>query len=70
MSKPNTLPSTVTDPEIVAKRVEDLHADALFDEGDVVLGPMSEQHYLLGLAALEQAKAHFTLANYFAVRKD
>ncbi len=40
--------------------VNDVHADALF----------GEDGYLLAVAALEQAKAHFKLADYFLMRKD
>lgn len=66
----------VQDPEGVAMRVEALHTDALFNEDEqdekpaVLLTPFAEQHYLLGLAALDQAKAHFRLSNYFLIRKD
>lgn len=62
--------TAVTDPEIIHDRVEKIRADALFDGGDVVLGPFSEQHYLAALACLEQAKAHLRLCSIFIMRKE
>lgn len=62
--------SNVTDPEELVKATSALLTNALFDEGDTVLTPLAEQHYMLALAALESAKAHFTLAQYFLSRKD
>lgn len=57
-------------PSDLAEAAGKLHDDALFDDGDTVLTPMAEQHFLLGVSALDQAKAHFKLAEYFASRKD
>lgn len=59
-----------------AKAIEKLRTDALFgtDASDAVpdkgLGPMSEQYYLLALAALDQAHRFATIAEYHRMRKD
>ena len=58
------------DPDDLEKRVEELRNDALFDEGDTVLTPIAEQHYLLAVSALETAMRHFKLAGYWLSRKD
>jgi hypothetical protein len=60
------------DPEALAKACETLRVDHLFNErieNGVVLGPIAEQHYLLALAALEQAARFAKLANYYAMRR-
>lgn len=54
----------------LANEAEKLANDALFGEGSTVLPPMAEQHFLLAIAALNQAQAHFKLANYHLIRKD
>jgi hypothetical protein len=67
--------SAVIDPEVLHKDVDDMYLKAVFGVDDenapvVVLGAFSEQHYLLALAALETARAHFALAHTFTLRKD
>lgn len=69
MSK-RAIETTVTDPETLSERCDALRSDALFDDGDTVLGPISEQHYLAAVAALEQAKTHFALAAVYVMRKE
>lgn len=59
-----------THPEDLAKQIEALRHTALCDVDDSLLGPMSEQHYLLAIAALEQAQRYATLASYHLMRKD
>lgn len=54
------------------KATEKLHSD-IHSSNEIKgeeLGAFSEQHFLLALSALEQAKSHFQLAAYFAALGD
>lgn len=56
------------------KAVDALRVRILFCEEEgadaSALGPLSEQHLLIALATLEQARAHLALAKYHCMRKD
>lgn len=56
----------------LAAQIEKLRSDLLYDDSDLVpqLGPMSEQNFLLALAALESAQRHMTIAHYNLMRGD
>lgn len=57
--------------EVLAKKVETLRGEALFDGvEDSDANPASVQHYLLAINALEQAERHFKLARHFQVREN
>lgn len=62
----------VTDPEVTARACRDLYSRARTEQDDppVVLGAIAEEHYRIALAALETARAHFTLAHVHAMRRD
>lgn len=68
----NSTLGVVANPEDMAVKAQDLATEALFSEGDHPIGitPIAEQHYLLAIAALRQAEAHFKLASYWHSRKD
>lgn len=40
----------------------------LVDDGQTVLSPCAEQHFMLAIAALEQARAHMMLAHYLVMQ--
>jgi hypothetical protein len=48
---------------LLASRIEKVRIDALIELGDG-LSPEAAQHFLLALAALEQARCHAKLAHY------
>lgn len=64
----------VRDLSILAKELEDLRGHYLFEEaegpGYQVLGPISEQFYLLALTALEEAQRLMKIAHIHAMRGD
>ena len=49
-------------------RTEALRADVLFDTDGDPAEALAEQHFLLALTALEQAKTHFRLASIYQSR--
>jgi hypothetical protein len=66
--------NVVKDMSETAQVIRKLRADLLFDDvegsGCQVLGPLSEQYYLLALDALEQAHRYMQLAHIHAMRGD
>ncbi len=56
--------------EELAKRVEQMRVNMLFDFDEKTLGPMSEQFFLLALVALEAAYRNLTIAKYHQMRGD
>jgi hypothetical protein len=62
------------DPEELAHRIATLMNDAAPAEDvpgtKAVLGQLAEQHYKLALAALEQAKLHAKIADFWMGRKE
>ena len=72
MSHGPNLPLCVADPEVIADACARTRSAALMASchNDTVCTPMAEQQYLLGLAALQAAEAHFRLADYLNSRKD
>jgi hypothetical protein len=67
---PNNCP-VVQNPDDLANAIASLKKYIVENEdGSTVLGPMSEQHYLLAIAALDTALAHMKLADYWQARKD
>lgn len=52
----------------LAKKVDEIHGEALFGIDPAGASPESEQLYLLGISCLEQAKRYFTLANMAQTR--
>jgi hypothetical protein len=65
-----TIDFDVGDLEESVKAVETLRGQLLFDGALDALPPITEQHYLLALSALEQAQRHLTLALYWFRRKE
>lgn len=41
----------VQDPEDLGRRIEELRASIVFDDGLTVLSPCAEQHFMLAIAA-------------------
>jgi len=58
----------VQDPEDLGRRIEELRTSIVFDDGLTVLSPCAEQHFMLAIAALEQARAHMMLAHYLVMQ--
>lgn len=56
----------------IAKQTEDLRVRLLFneEEDEAALAPISEQHFLLGMAALENAHRFFKLSAIYQERKE
>ena len=61
-------------PEELAKRLDKLKGDALFGDEScdrvASLGPLSEQYYLLAVAAIAQAESYAKLAHMYSMRGD
>lgn len=60
------------DPEELALDAMRLHRKANVQTGDAswVLTPLAREHHRTACAALVQARASFTLAHYYAMRKE
>ena len=55
--------SNDVDPEALAKRLEALRVECIFEQ-EINLPPMAEQYYLLAIGAIEQAQRYAKLAHY------
>ena len=50
--------------------VDKVYSILLFDTDPKGMDPVAEQHYLLALTQLEQAKANLTLANLYQTKEE
>lgn len=69
----NGVPMVPIHPSDATRKIDDLRTTLLFGgevsgDAEIPITPLAEQHYLLALAALEQARSHMKLADYLAMR--
>lgn len=54
----------------ISSMVEELKDDLLFSFDDAGMAPIAEQHYLAGIAALEQAVRSFKLSHLHQMKRE